>query len=95
MLLSRMIYEEPIIWVHFISLSLRAYRTLKRTSTQVTIYVVEEVVPIKMVLSTRLTFASKLDDPHDRIYDVDALKKMRHSVENKWLFYKKKTSKLQ
>lgn len=91
-ILIKMAYEEPKWWIDFLSIVLWAYLTSKRTLAQATpfslIYEVMPMVPIKvMVPSTHLALASQLSDPHGRIYDVEALEEMRHSVENKWLSY--------
>lgn len=40
-----------------------------------------------------LALSSRLLDPYDHIYNVEALKEKRHSMENKWLSYQKRITK--
>lgn len=35
------------------------------------------------------SFESRLSDPHDHLYDVEALDKRKNNTENKWLSYGK------
>lgn len=94
--LNKMVYEERR-WVDFLSLTTLP---LKHTSTQVTafssVYRAEAVVPIKiMVPSARLAPAYGLTDPHDRIYDVEALEKRRFNLKREWLLLKANQQTLQ
>lgn len=83
-----MVYEEPKQWVDFLPLVFWAYHTSKHTLTQATffslVYGVEAMVLIKViVLSARLVLTSKVSDPNDRVYDVEALEEKRQNVEGK------------
>lgn len=54
------------------------------------VYDVEGVVPIKvMVPSAWLALASKLTNPHGRIYDVEALEERRKDTKDRWMSYLK------
>lgn len=51
-------------------------------------YGVKEMVLVKlMVHSARLALISRLYNPHDWNYNVEALEEGRHSAESKWLSY--------
>lgn len=73
------------ICTNFLRLVLWAYRTLKRSSTQVTpfslVYWVEAMVQIEvMIHSARLALGSKPSDLDDRIYEIEALQDGRHNA---------------
>lgn len=97
-ILSRMVFDEPKRWADFTPLVLWAYRTLKRTPTQATpfslVYGVEAVVPIEILEpSARLTLASKINDPRERIHDVEAIDERRSKAEQKWSTYQERISR--
>lgn len=43
-----------------------------------------------MIASARLTFTSKVFDPNDLIYNIEALEEKKQNVEEEWLPYYKK-----
>lgn len=78
-ILTKMVYEKPIGGIMF-SLSpcgnIISWSILQlnpRLSLLCKVVSVEVMVP-----SARLALASKLDDPHQWVYDMEALEEMRH-----------------
>lgn len=79
-----MVYEEPKRRVTFLSLALWAYRALKHTWTLTMCfflaYRAKGVVPVEIITPlVRLALISKLADPNDRIYDMEALEARRRT----------------
>lgn len=74
--------------VRFFAHHIWAYRTSKHTSTQATpfsiVYGLEALVPVEITVpSARLVFASKILDPDNHVYDVEALEERRQTSEEK------------
>lgn len=93
-----MVYDEPKRWAEFIPLTLWAYRTSKRTSTQATpfslVYRAEAVFPVEILEpSARLVLASKINDSRERIHDVEAIDERRSKAEQKWSAYQERISR--
>lgn len=84
-----MVYGEPKRLADFLPLVLWEYRTSKCTSTQATSFSlvdgIEAIAPIEVIIpSTHLALSSKVFNPNNRIYDVEAtLEEKIHNSEEK------------
>lgn len=86
---SRIVYEEPKneVTLYHSLFQPTVFGVIPRLQATpfASLYETKAIVPIKiMVPSTRLVFASKLTDPHDRTHDLDALverRKMQKTYE--------------